>query len=178
MIYSSVASRYALALLNVSKRLGTTEHYGELLKVTSQIYDSLATVLNNQALKPEIRTNLVIEILSSLNLEVDEPFKRFVHLLIVNKRIKYVKHIASYYDYSILENNGLVPVDVTSALPLSAEELEVLSRFVTKYTNRKPVFQTKIDENLIAGVVIEFAGKKLDASIKGRLERIAREITR
>ncbi|ODN29766.1 F0F1 ATP synthase subunit delta [Fervidobacterium thailandense] len=178
MIYSSVASKYALALLNVSKRLGKTEHYGELLKVTSQIYDSLATVLNNQALKPEIRANLIVEILRSLNLEVDEPFKRFVHLLIVNKRIKYVKQIASYYDYSILEDNGLVPVEVTSALPLSDEEREVLTNFVMKYTNRKPVFQEKLNEELVAGVVLEFAGKKLDASIKGRLERIAREITR
>ncbi|MBP9518878.1 MAG: F0F1 ATP synthase subunit delta, partial [Fervidobacterium sp.] len=77
---------------------------------------------------------------------------------------------------TILDNAGLIPVDVTSASELSSEELGLLSNFVKKYTGREPVFNVKFDEDLIAGVVLEFSGKKLDASIKGRLQSIVKDV--
>ncbi|HOJ95185.1 MAG TPA: F0F1 ATP synthase subunit delta, partial [Fervidobacterium nodosum] len=56
----------------------------------------------------------------------------------------------------------------------SKEEEEILSKFVEKYTNRKPVFNVTVDDSLIAGVVMEFAGKTFDVTVKGRLQNIAR----
>lgn len=117
-----------------------------------------------------------MEIMRELDISVDDVFRRFVHLLISNRRIKFIKQIASFFDYTILDDAGLIPVDVTSAIELTEKEDQLLSAFVKKYTNREPVFKIKIDEELIAGVVLEFAGKKLDASIKGRLQSIVKDV--
>ncbi|HUM76454.1 MAG TPA: F0F1 ATP synthase subunit delta [Fervidobacterium sp.] len=176
MMYSAVASRYAVALYKVSKVNGKTEEYKEQLKVLNQLYDAVSVFLNNQSVAVDERANFLIDLMKKLNIEIDEAFARFIHLLIANRRIKFIKQIASFFDYTILDNAGLIPVDVTSASELSSEELGLLSNFVKKYTGREPVFNVKFDEDLIAGVVLEFSGKKLDASIKGRLQSIVKDV--
>lgn len=176
MMHSAVASKYAIALYNVSKVNGKTEEYKNWLGVLSQMYDAVSIFLNNQSVSVNERTNFLVDLMKGLKIEVDEVFSRFIHLLIANRRIKFVKQIASYFDYTILENAGLIPVDLTSASELSSEEQSLLSNFVKRYTGRDPVFNIKLDEELIAGVVLEFSGKKLDASIKGRLQSIVKDV--
>lgn len=178
MRYSATASKYALALYNISKVNGKTEEYKNLLGATAEIYDAVSVYFNNQSIKPEKRVQAILEILKSFNFTVDSVFERFVHLLIINKRINFIKQILSFFSYTILDDNGLIPVNVQSALSLSKEEEELLSAFVEKYTNRKPVFNVTVDENLIAGVMLEFAGKTFDATISGRLNNIARNVLR
>ncbi len=178
MMYSSIASKYAIALYNISKVNKKTEEYKERLNVLTRIYDELSVFLNNQAIKPEKRMQLVCDVMKELKYEPDEIFSRFVYILISNKRLKYLKQIASFFDYTILEDNGLIPVELISATEIGEDEEKVLSQFVRKYTNRAPVFNTMVDESLIAGVVLEFPGKRFDASIKGRLEKLARDVLR
>ncbi|KAF2961518.1 F0F1 ATP synthase subunit delta [Fervidobacterium sp. 2310opik-2] len=174
MMYSAIASKYALALYNISKTNGKTETYKELLNILGDIYNLASVYLNNQAIKPENRVQFVLNIMKELKIEYDEIFRKFINLLIVNKRLKYINQIISFFDYTILEDKGLIPVNVTSAMELSKEEEEILSKFVEKYTNRKPVFNVTVDDSLIAGVVMEFAGKTFDVTVKGRLQNIAR----
>ncbi|MFN6991917.1 MAG: F0F1 ATP synthase subunit delta [Fervidobacterium sp.] len=178
MRYSAVASKYAIALYNISKVNGKTEEYKNLLNATEEVYEAVSVYLNNQSIKPERRVQALLEILKSFNYTVDDVFQRFVYLLILNKRIKFIKQIVSFFDYTILDSEGLIPVNVQSALPLSKEEEELLSKFVEKYTRRKPVFNVTVDENLIAGVLLEFAGKTFDVTIAGRLNNIARNVLR
>jgi len=178
MMYSSIASKYAVALYNISKVNKKTEEYKERLNVLTRIYDELSVFLNNQAIKPEKRMQLVCSVMKELKYEPDEIFSRFVYILISNKRLKYLKQIASFFDYTILEDKGLIPVELISATEIGEDEEKVLTEFVRKYTNRTPVFNTMVDESLIAGVVLEFSGKRYDASIKGRLEKLARDVLR
>ncbi|WP_448376050.1 F0F1 ATP synthase subunit delta [Fervidobacterium sp.] len=176
MMYSSVASKYAIALYNVSKVNKKTEEYKEHLNTLVKIYEHLSVFLNNQAIKPEKRVRIVCDVMKELKIEPDEIFERFVYLLISNKRIKYLKQIALFFDHTILEDKGLIPVELITATELGKEEENVLAEFVRKHTKRTPVFSTKIDETLIAGVVMEFSGKRYDASIRGRLENLARDV--
>ncbi|HCI28869.1 MAG TPA: F0F1 ATP synthase subunit delta, partial [Fervidobacterium sp.] len=119
MMHSAVASKYALALYNVSKTNGKTETYKNQLKALNQLYDSISIFLNNQSVSTDVRTNFVMEIMRELDISVDDVFRRFVHLLISNRRIKFIKQIASFFDYTILDDAGLIPVDVTSAIELT-----------------------------------------------------------
>lgn len=178
MMYSAIASKYAMALYNVSKVNHKTEEYKENLKVFTQIYDYMSVFLNNQAIKPENRAQVVCQIMNELGLTVDHVFSRFVYLLIANKRLKYIKQIATFFDYTMLEDKGLIPVNLTAAIELTGEEERLLADFVRRYTGREPVFSMAVNEDLIAGVVMEFAGKRFDASIKGRLENLARNVLR
>jgi len=96
MMYSAVASRYAVALYKVSKVNGKTEEYKEQLKVLNQLYDAVSVFLNNQSVAVDERANFLIDLMKRLNVEVDEAFARFIHLLIANRRIKFIKQIASF----------------------------------------------------------------------------------
>ncbi len=176
MIYSAVAFKYSKALFNVAKKLNKLEDYKKQLSVLSQLYDNLYVFLNNQAIKPQRRTEVLVSVLKEVFGNVDEPFQKFLFLVVYNKRTKLIKQIASYYSHISLEDSGYVPVEITSASELTSEERSLIVQFVEKYTNRKPVFEETIDHNLIAGAVIEFAGKKFDVSVRGRLESVARNV--
>lgn len=178
MIYSAVASKYAVALYNISKVNNKTEDYKIFLRTLADIYHSIPVYLNNQAIKPERRVQVILEVTKEFEVKIDEVFERFIYLLIINKRIKYIRQIASFFDYTILDESGLIPVNAQSATSLSKEEEDLLSQFVSKHTGRKPVFNVTLDEELLAGIVLEFAGKTFDVSVKGRLHNIARNVLR
>ncbi|MGB9615243.1 MAG: F0F1 ATP synthase subunit delta, partial [Fervidobacterium sp.] len=63
MMYSTVASKYALALYNVSKANKKTKQYKELLKALVEIYESISPYLNNQSIKPEQRVQAIFEVI-------------------------------------------------------------------------------------------------------------------
>lgn len=181
MKYSVVAGKYSKALLLVAKKINKVENYSHLLQILSEIFDHFSAFLNNPTEKIEkkleflkIAFNEVLGV--RFKSEYDNVFQKFVELIFVNKREKYIPQIASLYKYSAIEEENKIPVKVTSATVLTEEEEKILKEFVENHVNKEPVFEKEIDESLIAGVVLEFAGKKLDVSVKGRLEKISREV--
>ncbi|SHH29338.1 F0F1 ATP synthase subunit delta [Thermosipho atlanticus] len=181
MRYSIVAGKYVKALLIVAKKLQKIENYKVLLNILNMIYTNFSSFLNNPTEKIEKKMEFLEiiykEVLSQTKeAQYDDIFKKFVEIVFENKRQKYIPQIALMYKYAAIEVENKIPVKVVSATKLSEEEEKVLIEFVRKYTEREPIFEKEIDEDLIAGIILEFAGKRLDISIKGRLEKIGREV--
>jgi F-type H+-transporting ATPase subunit delta len=61
-------------------------------------------------------------------------------------------------------------VTIISAYPLTDKELIILKQNIDVLDNTK--IENKIDENLIAGVVIKFGTKLIDLSLKGELQNL------
>ncbi|MDK2885568.1 MAG: F-type H+-transporting ATPase subunit delta [Thermosipho sp. (in: thermotogales)] len=181
MKYSVVAGKYVRALLLVAKKYNKIEEYRVLLQLLSEIYTHFSVFLSNPTEKLQKKLEVIKitfdEVLGkNSKIKYDEIFQRFVEIVFENKRQKYIPQMASLFKYAAIEVENKIPVKVVSATDLTKDEEKVLREFVQKYTNKEPVFEKEIDSSLIAGVVIEFAGKKLDVSIKGRLEKIGREV--
>ncbi|MBO8160894.1 MAG: F0F1 ATP synthase subunit delta [Thermosipho sp. (in: Bacteria)] len=181
MRYSIVASKYVRALLNIAKKFNKVEEYQVLFEVLNGLYSNFSSFLNNPTEKLEKKLyfiNLAFqEILKNeKKIAIDEIFQSFIKIVFRNKRQRYIPQMMVLYKYAAIESENKIPVKVISATKLSVEEEKMLEEFVEKYVNRKPVFEEEIDESLIAGVIIEFAGQMLDVSVKGRLEKIGREV--
>ena len=175
MRYSAVAGRYAKALLDVAIDLGKEDEYGELLKLSSKIYESLREFFDDPTIDSSKKFRKMVELLESA-VKLDNPFKNFLSIVFERKRQKYLPMMVLLYGDMKIEAEGKIPVDVYTPQELSEEEKEILRKFVKKYAMREPVFREKIDESLIAGVRLEFQGMSYDTSIKGRMAKIAREI--
>lgn len=61
---------------------------------------------------------------------------------------------------------------VTTASPLSDEQMEKIRQKLSAMTGKKITLQTKIDQSLLGGVLLEMDGKRYDDTIKGRLMNI------
>ena len=66
---------------------------------------------------------------------------------------------------------------VTSAAPLTAEETEKVRDWITRRTGQSVDLQVGVDEGLIGGLTVRLGDTLLDASVRGRLERLRNQLT-
>jgi F-type H+-transporting ATPase subunit b len=67
--------------------------------------------------------------------------------------------------------------EVTSALPLSTEEMEVVKKDILSKVGEQATVSFRIDPNILGGLVIRVGGKVLDASVAGQLESLRQTIS-
>jgi F-type H+-transporting ATPase subunit b len=68
------------------------------------------------------------------------------------------------------ENVAGAAAEVTSALPLTAEEQETVRQDIVGRLGGSPAVVFRVDPNILGGVVVRVGDKVVDASVAGRLE--------
>ena len=74
----------------------------------------------------------------------------------------------------VLEGTGLSgsSAEVTSALPLTPEEMEIVKKDVLSKIGSQATVTFRVDPSILGGLVIRAGGKVLDASVSGQLESL------
>jgi F-type H+-transporting ATPase subunit b len=67
--------------------------------------------------------------------------------------------------------------EVTSALPLSKEEMESVKKDILAKVGSQATVSFRVDPNILGGLVIRVGGKLLDASVAGQLESLRQTIS-
>jgi F-type H+-transporting ATPase subunit b len=67
--------------------------------------------------------------------------------------------------------------EVTSALPLSSEEMDAVKEDVLSKVGSQATVSFRVDPNILGGLVIRVGGKVLDASVAGQLESLHQSIS-
>jgi len=107
-----------------------------------------------------------------------EPeFINFLKLLAERHRLPALPRIRTQYEALWAEHNKLLPVTVTSAIDLPQETIEKIGSSVEQQTGRKVELTGKVDDEIIGGLVLQVGNMVLDASIKGRLERLRKQVS-
>lgn len=107
---------------------------------------------------------------------LDDEGRNFVRLLIQNRRLAMVADITRLYEEYRAEDEGYIDVDVISAFELTAEDNAKLAATLNKILGKKSRLTVSVDEQLIGGVYIRAGDKVIDASIRGRIERLAKSL--
>ena len=81
------------------------------------------------------------------------------------------------FDALWAQENQLLPVSVTSAVELDEETREAHRRQIEEQTGRTVELTSKVDPDLIGGLVLRVGNMVLDASVRNRLEKL-REASR
>ena len=177
MIHSSVARRYARALLSLGIEEGRFEQYGDELETVVQTIKQspeLGFVLLNPGYTPRQRQAAVDAAASTLKLS---PLTvNFLRLLVDRQRVGDLPQIARVYRALVDQQAGRIRATVTSAGPLSDHELERLREAIGRMTGRSIVLESKTDSALIGGVVAQVGPTMLDGSLRTQLERMRHEL--
>ena len=109
--------------------------------------------------------------------KLDPAMQNFVRVLAENHRLQLLPEIAAHYEAlrSAVENT--VDVEVVSAVPLDAAQAEKLERALSTRLKRRVRMQNSVDSTLLGGAVVRAGDLVIDGSLKGRLERLATELT-
>jgi F-type H+-transporting ATPase subunit delta len=170
LIHSSVARRYARALLSLGLEEGQFERYGGELEAMVQAMNQsreLGSLLTNPGYTQEHRHGAVNAAAQALRLS---PLTvSFLRLLVDRQRAGDLPQIARVYRALVDQQAGRIRATVTSAGPLDDRALE-------RMTGRSVVLESKTDASLIGGVVAQVGATMLDGSLRTQLERMRQEL--
>ncbi len=94
-----------------------------------------------------------------------------------NRRLSLLPEISALFDELKGEAEGVVDVTVTSAAPLDESQRGKLAAALERRLGRTVRLQCATDPALIGGAVLRAGDMVIDGSLRGRLERIAYELT-
>ena len=97
---------------------------------------------------------------------------RLVSLLVERGRVRLLPRVAEEYARQLNAHRGVVMATVTSAVPLTADETAAIRSRVEAMAGSAVELRTEVDPGLIGGLTIQVRDRLLDASIRGRLERL------
>jgi F-type H+-transporting ATPase subunit delta len=132
----------------------------------------LAMVLRNPQLEPAVKARILSDIAGD-----DEPlFTNFLHLSAEKGRAGEIVEIAREFERLIAREERRLTVELTTARELSDDEAKAIVAQIEKAAGRKVEATRRVDPDLVGGIVLQAGEYRVDASIRGRLERLRQEL--
>ena len=108
----------------------------------------------------------------------DPILLNFLRLLIENHRFPVLFRVRRVYDDLWEEENRLLPVEVTSAVELDEATVRAIGDRIAQQTNRRVELSSRVEPDILGGIVVRVGNTVLDASIRNRLEQLRRQVAR
>jgi ATP synthase F1 delta subunit len=100
----------------------------------------------------------------------------FLELLVEKHRMPVIFRIRRRFDELWAEENKRLEVTLTSAVELDPEVVERVGAEIERQTDRTVELHSRVDENVLGGLVLQVGNMVLDASIRNRLEKLRKEV--
>ena len=107
---------------------------------------------------------------------MQDVVRNFLKLLAEKGRISEVEEIARELDRLVAREQGELRVELTTAQELSDEEASRIVDQIAKASGRKVEATRSVDPDLIGGIVLQAGSFRLDASVRGRLNRLRQDL--
>ena len=108
----------------------------------------------------------------------DERFLRFLELLAEKHRMPVIFRIRQTFDEMWAEENRLLEASVTSAVELDEKIVKQIGEQIEEQTGRRVELTSRVDPEVLGGLVIQVGNTIMDATIRSRLERLRKQVTR
>jgi len=106
----------------------------------------------------------------------DERFLNFLKLLIENHRMPVIFRAQREYERLWERENRILPVQITSAIELDEQTTTSVGERIGQSTGRKVALATRVDPDILGGIVVQVGNSILDASIRNRLELLRKQV--
>ena len=170
------ARPYAKAAFAEAQAEGQLTTWSDALRAGAAVMadERVHQLLGNPHVTPEQLAAFVTDIAAGA---LSAHGRNFIAMLAQNHRLDCLPEIASLFDALKDEAEGIADVTVTSATPLSEQQAQVISEAMGRRLKRQVRLHTQVDPALLGGAVLRTGDLTIDGSVRGRLERIARDIT-
>ncbi|REC50053.1 ATP synthase F1 subunit delta [Chryseobacterium pennipullorum] len=175
MLTSKVAKRYAQGLLDFTNESGQTatvfSEMKDVVKVMTESKD-----LNKFFLTPYIDSKKKIEVANEIFKGLSVSSQNLIRLVIKHGRENQLKNIAQEFINKVEDLSGVQRVTVTTATPLSKENLDQILRS-TNLVNADSNFDLKVivKPEILGGYVLRVGDQQIDASVKTKLNQVKKD---
>lgn len=110
--------------------------------------------------------------------DADAELLNFLGLLIEKQRMPEIFRIRRQLDELWKQENRRIDVTVTSAVTLEPAVVEKVGEEIERQTGQKVDLSSRVDAEILGGIVLQVGNKVLDASIRSRLEKLRKSVAR
>jgi len=170
-----IARVYSESLFEVAKQKGNLDAVHEQL---GQLADELETNRDLQIFffSPYFSSSEKRDGIAKAISGAEPELINFLELLAEKHRMPALFRIRRRYDELWAEENKQLSVTVTSAVELDPSVVESIGAEIEKQTGRKIELESRVDDAIIGGLVLQVGNRVLDASIQNRLEKLRKEV--
>jgi F-type H+-transporting ATPase subunit delta len=170
-----IARVYAEALFEVAKQKGKLDVIREQLGEVADALDrdrELAVFFFSPYFSSAEKRDGIERAISGAEPEL----VNFLELLVEKHRMPVIFRIRRRFDELWAEERKRLEVTLTSAVELDPEVVERVGAEIERQTDRTVELHTRVDEDVLGGLVLQVGNMVLDASIRNRLEKLRKEV--
>ena len=169
---SQIGNTYAQALYSLIKDEGDTKSVLQQLTALDESFRAepdFLRLLDTPNLSKDQRCRILDD---SFRGRIDPYVLNFLKLLTEKGYIRRFSDCCHAYREQYNEDNGILPVCAVTAVPLDGAQKTKLTAKLTKITGKTVELTNRIDPACLGGVRLDYDGKRVDGTVKGRLDAI------
>ncbi len=179
LLSAQVLEPYAQALMSVAQSNNLVDRFGEDIASLLNLLQN-SNELQQFLQSPVVQADAKKAVLRQIGGDQIHPFlMNFLMILVDRRRILFLEGILKQFQTLLRKLKQTVLAEVTSAIELTDAQRQSVAEKVKAMTGASEVeLETKLDPDLIGGVIIKVGSQLIDASLRGQLRRIGLSLSR
>jgi F-type H+-transporting ATPase subunit delta len=174
-IRASLAGRYATALFELARDERQIDAVSENLDALGQ------TLLDSKEFaeliaSPLVSRNEAAKAFAALSprLGLDPITTNFLGVLARNGRKNQLQSIVRAFRRLTADHRGETTAEIVTARPLNDDQLAALKQHLRTRAGRDVAIDAQVDPTILGGIIVKLGSQRIDASIRTKLNRLAK----
>jgi F-type H+-transporting ATPase subunit delta len=133
----------------------------------------MTTIIANPQIDKGTITRLCLDLGEST---LNEAGKNLVNLLVDNRRLRAISSLVLQYEELKAQHQGYLEIEIATPYEVTPSQQQQLESILQRRLGKAIRVNVTLDQSLLGGWLIRTGDQVIDASIKGRLQRLATEL--
>ena len=172
----TIARPYARAVFELARDKSELPRWSSMLMDAATVvsHPDFTSLLGSPDVTADQRASIVIEACQGT---LSEQGTNFIKVLSQYGRLEVLPEILSLYEQQKADHENTVDVSMVSAVPVDEAQKARVIESLRKRLGRDVRLTCEVDESLLGGAVIRARDLVIDGSVRGRLEKLAAQMT-
>ena len=173
---TQTARLYGGSLYDLAAEENLTERILEEMGVVRSLFrenPDYVKLLSEPSIPASDRTKLIDD---AFGQQAERYLVNFLKLLCEKNLVREFGGCFEEFTRRYNQDHGIAEAVVTSAVPLTREQAERLTKKMEEISGKKISLVQKVDPKVLAGLSVELEGKQLDGTVKSRLSGFSRRL--
>jgi len=170
---SGIAGRYGAAMFELAREVKALDAVATDLDRLRELVAAnldLARLVRSPAIGRDEQGRAMAAVMAHLG--TSDLVQKLVGVLAVNRRLSALADVAGVFRAMLARERGETTAELISAAPLPAAQVQSIKTALTRAAGRDVTMLTRVQPELIGGVVVRMGSRMYDASLKGKLDRL------
>ncbi len=175
--FTTAARPYARAVFELARDAGDFAAWSEQLALIATVAsdDEMRAALEAPGLGNSRRAEMIISVCGR---HIDQAGGNFLRLIADNGRLALLLDIAALYEIYRADAEGITAATVVSAQALSDDQQASIIAALGERLGGRVTLDCQIDDTLLGGAIVRAGDLVIDGSVRGRLDKLAQQLSR